>query len=157
MFNTIKGLLLKPLARRTLNKGVPFARLCGTKLYVMDSEQSRVSLQPRSELMNDAGGWQDGVVFTLAETASGAAMTSVLLPVILKCRPVVSHADFTMLVDSNSALYATARVSESAKTLLKQLEVERKIEFSVNVDVWEHETSRKIAVMNALWHVKLVS
>ena len=61
--------------------------------------------------MNDAGEWQDGVVFTLAETASGAAMTSILLPVIMKCRPVVSNADFTMLASSNAALYATASVA----------------------------------------------
>ena len=157
MLDTVKKILLKPLAIRTLNKGVPFARLCGTKLDVMGSEKTRVSIQPRSELMNDEGEWQAGVIFTLAETASGAAITSVLLPVILKCRPVVSNANFTMLANSNTALYATASVAESEKTLLKKLVIEGKIEFSLNVDVWEEETSRKIAVLNALWHVKLVS
>lgn len=148
-------LVLKPLALRTLKRGVPFAVTCGVVIDRMASAQSLASIAPRSELLTDNGTWQEGAVFTLAETASGAAMTSIFLPVILKCRPVVSSATFCVLKASGQPLQASTRVAASEQALLQRLRTEKKIAFDVEVDVVEQETRALVACMKASWHLSL--
>ena len=157
MFDSLLRFVLKPLALKKLNRGVPFATTCGTVVEVMDNNQSRVSIQPRIELLNDKGHWQEGAIFTLAETASGTAMTSIFLPVILKCRPVVSNAEFITLCNTTSALYAVTKIAESEMVLLNKLKANKKVEFDVEVDVLEAATQKKVAQMKACWHVKLIN
>ncbi|MFC4698548.1 PaaI family thioesterase [Glaciecola siphonariae] len=153
MFDSILSLVLKPIAARKLNNGVPFARECGLKVTSFDSGIASARMAVNPCLQDAQGAFESGALFTLAETASGAAMTGSFLPVIINARPVVSRADFTVISDCKGEAVADAKVEGNSRLLLAKLRKEKKVQFSVSVNVIDSGNNELVAKMKANWHV----
>src|SRR5450759_991219 len=71
---------------------LPFVRLLGIQIDEIGAGTSRVSMPVDPKLNNHLGSHHAGALFTLAETASGAAMAGGFADRIIGLRPVAKES-----------------------------------------------------------------
>ncbi|UUZ56494.1 PaaI family thioesterase [Massilia sp. H-1] len=71
---------------------LPFVQLLGIKIDAIGNGTSEVSMPADPKLNNHLGTSHAGALFTLAETASGAAMAGGFADLILGLRPVAKES-----------------------------------------------------------------
>lgn len=93
-------------------------------------------------------------LFALGEAASGAAMAGTLGPLMLRARPVASHASIKYLKLAKGTILARVKAQGDPQTLSDTLEREGKIRFNVLVDLM-NELAEVVAQLEVGWHVKI--
>ena len=118
---------------------LPFVRLLGISIDDIGAGTSRVSMPDDPKLHNHLGTQHAGALFTLAETASGAAMAGGFAELILGLRPVAKESRIQYQKLARGATRAEGRVPGDLAALKAQLEQEGKVAFPVAVDIFDSE------------------
>ncbi|UGQ46839.1 PaaI family thioesterase [Massilia endophytica] len=116
---------------------LPFVRLLGIRIDSIGAGTAEVSLPDDAKLHNHLGTQHAGALFTLAETASGAAMAGGFADMIVDLRPVAKESRIQYQKVAKGATRASGRVPGDLDSLKAQLKAEGKIAFPVEVDVFD--------------------
>ncbi|SIQ04689.1 uncharacterized domain 1-containing protein [Janthinobacterium sp. TND4EL3] len=118
---------------------LPFVRLLGISIDDIGAGTSKVSLPDDPKLHNHLGTQHAGALFTLAETASGAAMAGGFAELILGLRPVAKESRIQYQKLARGATRAEGRVPGDLAALKAQLAQDGKVAFPVAVDIFDAE------------------
>ncbi len=118
---------------------LPFVRLLGISIDDIGAGTSRVSMPEDPKLNNHLGTQHAGALFTLAETASGAAMAGGFAELILGLRPVAKESRIAYQKLARGATRAEGRVPGDLAALKAQLAQDGKVAFPVAVDIFDSE------------------
>lgn len=142
--------------RSGLADAVPFARHLGVELLEVGDGVAAARLIQRPDLSNHIGTMHAGALFTLAETASGAAVAGAFLDTIASIRPVAAEARIEYLKLARGTIGCTARTAEPAEALRRRLREERRVAFDVLVDL-AGENAEPVARMTIAWRVRFAA
>jgi len=92
---------------------VPFVRHAGITLTEVGCGVATAVLADMAELRNHVGTLHAGVLYTLGETASGAAIAGALAPILEEVRPLATAARIQYLRPARGEIVATATVAEA--------------------------------------------
>jgi uncharacterized protein (TIGR00369 family) len=120
---------------------LPFVGLLGIQIDEIGAGTSRVSMPQDPKLNNHLGSQHAGALFTLAETASGAAMAGGFADMIVNLRPVAKESRIQYLKVAKGATHATGRVPGDIMALKQVLHSEGKVAFPVEVDIFDSENT----------------
>ncbi len=123
--------------RQQMMATLPFVRLLGISIDEIGAGTAKVSMPDDPKLHNHLGTQHAGAIFTLAETASGAAMAGGFADLILGLRPVAKESRIQYQKVAKGATHATGRVPGDIAALKAQLKVDGKIAFPVEVDIFD--------------------
>ena len=118
---------------------LPFVRLLGISIDDIGAGTSKVSMPEDPKLNNHLGTQHAGALFTLAETASGAAMAGGFAELILGLRPVAKESRIQYQKVVRGATRAEGRVPGDLAALKAQLAQYGKVAFPVEVDIFDAE------------------
>lgn len=118
---------------------LPFVRLLGISIDEIGAGTSKVSMPDDPKLHNHLGTQHAGALFTLAETASGAAMAGGFAELILGLRPVAKESRIQYQKLARGATRAEGRVPGDLAALKAQLAQDGKVAFPVAVDIFDSE------------------
>ena len=118
---------------------LPFVRLLGISIDDIGAGTSKVSMPEDPRLNNHLGTQHAGALFTLAETASGAAMAGGFAELILGLRPVAKESRIAYQKLARGATRAEGRVPGDLAALKAQLAQDGKVAFPVEVDIFDSE------------------
>ncbi|ATD59421.1 uncharacterized protein (TIGR00369 family) [Janthinobacterium sp. 35] len=118
---------------------LPFVRLLGISIDDIGAGTSKVSMPDDPKLHNHLGTQHAGALFTLAETASGAAMAGGFAELILGLRPVAKESRIQYQKLARGATRAEGRVPGDLAALKAQLAQDGKVAFPVAVDIFDSE------------------
>ena len=146
--------MMYDLIKQQMMNTLPFVRTCGIVIDEIGAGTSRVSMPEDNKLNNHLGTHHAGAMFTLAETASGAAMAGGFAELIMGLRPVAKEARIQYLKVAQGATHATARVPGDIAALKQVLQSEGKIAFPVEVDVLD-STGAVVAQVQVDWYLSM--
>ncbi len=118
---------------------LPFVSLLGIRIDEIGPGTSRVSMPEDPKLNNHLGSQHAGALFTLAETASGAAMAGGFADLIMNLRPVAKESRIQYLKLAKGATRANGRVPGDITALKQVLQSEGKVAFPVEVELFDSE------------------
>jgi uncharacterized protein (TIGR00369 family) len=142
--------------RTRLAAAVPFARHAGVEITGVADGSATAQLVQADQFSNHIGSVHAGALFTLGETASGAAMVGAFADMATRIRPLATAANITYLKLGRGTLAARARTDMPGEELRKRLEADGVAAFEVHVDV-QDERERMIAQLVVAWRVTLPS
>jgi len=131
---------------------VPFVRLLELEYLDLGPGTATVRLPERPELENHVGTQHAGALFTVAETASGAAFIAGFVDRLAEITPLAKSASVDFQKLAKGPIDATARV-EGLDGLLATLEAEGKVEFPINVVMKDGE-GQQVATATVDWHIR---
>jgi uncharacterized protein (TIGR00369 family) len=140
------------MIRDNLGSTVPFALHVGVQLHAVDDGSAHASLPEHPSTLNHIATAHAGAMFTLAETASGAAVAGAFAEQIFEVRPVVRSANITYLKVGRGELAANAKSRQDADSLRSTLNTEGRVDFTVDV-VITNADGNEIAKFEAEWVV----
>ncbi|WP_327089643.1 DUF4442 domain-containing protein [Nonomuraea sp. NBC_01738] len=116
-----------------LLQSVPFARELGITFDKVSKGVAICRLPDRPELHNHVGGPHAGALFTLAESASGAATLSLFGSELSRAVPLVTTSTVTYRKLAMGEIVAEAHLDASREEVLAELDAGRRPEFRVTV------------------------
>jgi uncharacterized protein (TIGR00369 family) len=137
----VKPTMVYELIKKQMSETLPFTRLLGISIDSIGPGTSEVSMPDDTKLHNHLGTPHAGALFTLAETASGAAMAGGFAELIMDMRPVAKESRIQYQKVAKGATRAAGRVPGDIAALKAQLKEEGKVAFPVDVEIFdEHGT-----------------
>jgi acyl-coenzyme A thioesterase PaaI-like protein len=140
------------MIRDGLGSSVPFASYVGVELDTVDDGSAQASLRQQPHTLNYLATAHAGAMFSLAETASGAAVAGAFAEQIFEVRPIVRSAKVIYLKVGRGDLTAHATSRLPAAELRTALGAQGRAEFVVDVAVRNAEGA-EIAKFEAEWVV----
>jgi uncharacterized protein (TIGR00369 family) len=131
---------------------VPFVSFVGIELLELASGRAVAALDQRPETSNHLSTMHAGALFTLGETASGAAMAGTFAAMLLQVRPVAAEAQVRYLKVAKGRVQAMAKTTEPPETILASLEQDGVVRFTVDVDLID-AADAIVATMTIGWHI----
>lgn len=141
------------LIRAQMGQALPFIRHLGIEIVEVGAGRGITRITERDELRNHVGTHHAGVIFTLAEAASGAAMSGAFANYLLAIRPLASEATVRYLKLARGQLTATATVGEPVDEIMARYQADARVAFAINTEVSD-EQGRSIAEMSVAWDVR---
>ncbi|MEO3870299.1 DUF4442 domain-containing protein [Nonomuraea sp. B12E4] len=132
---------------------VPFARTLGIAWDSVGDGRAICRLPDREELHNHVAGPHAGALFTLAETASGAAMLSVFGDQLERAVPLATSARVEYRKVAKGEVRAEARVLRAREGVVGALDAGERPEFDVAVDV-RNGDGEVVCVLNVTWTLR---
>jgi uncharacterized protein (TIGR00369 family) len=139
-----------------MSEAVPFAKYLGIELLEVGDGFASARLVQRPDLSNHLGTMHAGALFSLAETASGAAMAGAFADMITSLRPVAAEAKIAYLKLAKGIVRCTATTAEPGEALRHRLREAQIVVFDVVVDM-TREDGQRVAMMNVAWNVRFAS
>ncbi|NUR90256.1 MAG: DUF4442 domain-containing protein [Nonomuraea sp.] len=118
-----------------LLESVPFARTVGVEFDKVEDGFAACRLPDRVELHNHVAGPHAGALFTLAESASGAAMLSALGDQLSRAVPLTTQATVHYRKFAQGEIRAEARLQASREDVVARLDAGERPEFDVSVSL----------------------
>lgn len=143
MYETIKA---------QMAQAVPFAQTTGIALLEVGPGTAVAMLPLRTEVSNHIGSLHAGALFTLGETASGAAMSGAFAAQLMTIRPIATGASISYVKIAKGQTRARASVTQPVDQLLDALSREGRITFEIAVTL-ENEAAETVATMTVSWLV----
>jgi uncharacterized protein (TIGR00369 family) len=140
--------------RAQLTEAVPFARHAGVEIIEIADGFATAQLTQAQQLSNHLGSIHAGAIFTLGETASGAAMIGAFAEMAAMIRPVATSAKISYLKLGRGTIQARARTDIAGADLRHQLTGNGLVTFEINVDV-QDTRERMIAQLVVSWRVSM--
>ncbi len=137
-------------------KTVRFAAETGAEVVDIRADGAEARLSKTDKVGNHIGTVHAGAIFTLGETASGAAMSGLLADKVLELRPVAANASIQYVKTAKTDLLAHAKASIPADQALAAIETDGKVQFDVGVSIRDADDV-EVATMTVAWHVKKVA
>lgn len=142
------------LIAKGMAQAVPFSGHLGLEIETIAAGESLVLLPERVELTNHVGSQHAGALFTVAETASGAAFVGAFAERLGDVTPLARSAEISYVKVARGPIEARARLAGSTTELLATLDAEGKVEFPCEVEMIDGSGER-VATATVRWHVRL--
>jgi uncharacterized protein (TIGR00369 family) len=133
---------------------VPFAGHLGLEITKIGEGEAVVRLPERAELTNHVGSQHAGALFTLAETASGAAFVGAFAERLGEVTPLARSAEISYEKIAKGPIDATARLGVPAPEALATLDAEGKVVFPCEIEMVD-ASGLRVATATVHWHVRL--
>jgi uncharacterized protein (TIGR00369 family) len=140
--------------RVQLAAAIPFARHAGIEILEIGDGSAVARLVQAEQLSNHIGSVHAGALFTLGETASGAAMVGAFADVATQMRPLATSAKISYLKLARGTITARAQTDTPAAELRRQLSANGVVMFEVTVDV-QNDQEREVAQLVVAWRVTM--
>jgi uncharacterized protein (TIGR00369 family) len=137
-----------------MTQAVPFAGHLGLEITSVGEGAATVRLPERPELANHVGSQHAGALFTVAETASGAAFVGAFAARMGEVTPLARSAEIAYEKIARGPIDASARLGVPAADALATLDAEGKVEFPCEVELADGSGTR-VARATVHWHVRL--
>ena len=137
-----------------MSQAVPFAGHLGLEITKVGPGEAAVVLPERSELGNHVGSQHAGALFTVAETASGAAFVGAFAERMGDVTPLAKSAEISYEKIAKGPIEAKARLGVPAEEALATLDAEGKVVFPCEVELSDADGQR-VATATIQWHVRL--
>jgi uncharacterized protein (TIGR00369 family) len=137
-----------------MTMAVPFAAHLGVTVTSMAEGEAVALLPERDELKNHVGSQHAGALFTVAETASGAAFVGAFAERMGDITPLARSAEIAYEKIANGPIEARAILGMDKDEALSTLDAEGKVEFPCEVVLTDAEGTR-VATATVRWHVRL--
>lgn len=131
---------------------LPLVNLLGIQIEEIGNGTARVVMPADPKINNHLGSQHAGAVFTLAETASGAAMAGGFADLIMELRPVAKEARIQYLKVLKGSTRAEGKVTGDLAELKARLKADGKIAFPVQVDIIDSEGTL-VAQVQVEWYL----
>jgi|SRR6188768_3421868 len=142
------------LIAKGMSQAVPFVGYLGLEITEISEGEATVVLPERPELLNHVGSQHAGALFTVAETASGAAFVGAFAERMGELTPLARSAEISYDKVAEGPITAKAKLGISAAKAHETLDAEGKVEFSCEVALTD-AAGNAVAAANVRWHVRL--
>jgi uncharacterized protein (TIGR00369 family) len=139
---------------RGMTQAVPFAGHLGLEITSVSEGEATARLPEREELTNHVGSQHAGALFTLAETASGAAFVGAFAERLGEVTPLARGAEISYERIAKGPIEAVARLGVAREDALSTLDADGKVVFTCEVELTDSEGTR-VATATVHWHVRL--
>jgi len=137
-----------------MTQAVPFAGHLGLEITNVAEGEAVVVLPERQDLTNHVGSQHAGALFTVAETASGAAFVGAFAERMADVTPLARSADIAYEKIAKGPITATAQLGMPKDEALTTLDNDGKVEFPCEVTLTDADGTR-VATATVRWHVRL--
>lgn len=137
-----------------MSMAVPFVGHLDLEIDSIDEGEAVVRLPERRELTNHVGTQHAGALFTVAETASGAAFVGAFAARLGDVTPLARSAEIVYERVARGPIQAAARLGIGAAEALRTLDAEGRVEFPCEVELTD-ESGERVAAATVRWHVRL--
>lgn len=134
-------------------RSVPFARTLDISFDKVEPGLAVARMPDRADLRNHMGGPHAGALFTLAESASGAAMLSVFGDQLSRATPLAVSAAIRYVRLAMGEVVAEARLRASREEVVARLDAGERPEFEVTVGVATADGT-PVAEMTVAWTLR---
>jgi uncharacterized protein (TIGR00369 family) len=133
---------------------VPFTGFLGVEYCEVAPGRATLRLADDPAKHNHIGTLHAGALFTLAESASGLAMTAAFAERLADVTPLAARAEITYAKVARGDVTAQARIDQPVEELLATLDAEGKVRFPVVVDLTD-PAGEVCATVVVDWHVRV--
>lgn len=141
------------LIAKGMSQVVPFVGFLGVRVESITAGEATAVLPDKPELRNHVGSQHAGGLFTVAETASGAAFVGAFAERMGEVRPLARSAEISYDKIARGEITATARLGVPAAEALATLDSEGVVEFPCEIELSD-AAGEKVAKATVRWHVK---
>jgi uncharacterized protein (TIGR00369 family) len=142
------------LIAKGMSQAVPFVGYLGLEITEVSEGEATVVMPERPELLNHVGSQHAGALFTVAETASGAAFVGAFAERMGNLTPLARSAEISYDKIAEGPITAKARLGISSAKAHEILDAEGKVEFPCDVELTDAD-GNAVAAANVRWHVRL--
>lgn len=142
------------LIAQGMTQAVPFAGHVGLEITRVAPGEATVTLPERAELTNHVGSQHAGALFTVAETASGAAFVGAFAERLGDVTPLARSAEISYTKIAKGPIEASAKLGIPADEALATLDAEGKVVFPCEVELTD-ASGEPVATATVQWHVRL--
>ncbi|GAA3566365.1 DUF4442 domain-containing protein [Nonomuraea rosea] len=132
---------------------VPFARTLGITFESVGDGRATCRLPDRSDLHNHVAGPHAGALFTLAESASGAAMLSAFGDQLGRAVPLPTTATIDFRKLAKGEVRAEAVLLATRQDVVDRLDAGERPEFGVAVDIKNAEGTL-VSALTVTWTLR---
>jgi uncharacterized protein (TIGR00369 family) len=137
-----------------MTQAVPFAGHLGLDITKVAEGEATVVLPESEELKNHVGSQHAGALFTVAETASGAAFVGAFAERMGDVTPLARSAEIAYEKIAKGPITAQATLGIDKDEALATLDREGKVEFPCQVVLTDAD-GNQVASATVAWHVRL--
>ena len=137
-----------------MTEAVPFVGHLGLEISSVGEGEAMVRLPDRVELTNHVGSQHAGALFTVAETASGAAFVGAFAERMGDVTPLARSAEIAYEKLAKGPIEATAKLGMTKAEALSTLDNDGKVEFPCEVELTD-ASGLRVASATIRWHVRL--
>jgi uncharacterized protein (TIGR00369 family) len=137
-----------------MTQAVPFAGHLGLEITNVSEGEATVTLPERAELTNHVGSQHAGALFTLAETASGAAFVGAFGERMGDVTPLGRKAEISYEKIARGPIEAKAKLGVPKDEALATLDAEGKVVFPCEIELAD-ASGQRVATATVQWHVRL--
>jgi uncharacterized protein (TIGR00369 family) len=142
------------LIAKGMSQAVPFVGYLGLEVTEIGEGEATVVMPERPELLNHVGSQHAGALFTVAETASGAAFVGAFAERMGDLTPLARSAEISYDKVAEGLITAKAKLGISAAKAHEILDADGKVEFPCDVELTD-AAGNAVAAANVRWHVRL--
>ncbi|HET9153954.1 MAG TPA: DUF4442 domain-containing protein [Solirubrobacterales bacterium] len=142
------------LIAKGMSQAVPFVGHLGIEVTSIGEGEATAVLPDRGELFNHVGSQHAGALFTVAETASGAAFVGAFAERMADLTPLARSAEISYEKIAEGPVTAKAKLGISAAQAHEILDADGKVEFPCDVELTNADGDQ-VAAANVRWHVRL--
>ena len=142
------------LIAQGMTQAVPFAGHLGLEITSIAEGEATVVLPERPELTNHVGSQHAGALFTVAETASGAAFVGAFAERLGDVTPLARNAEISYEKIAKGPIEAKAKLGVPAAEALSTLDAEGKVVFPCEIELTD-ASGQRVATATVQWHVRL--
>lgn len=133
---------------------VPFIGHLDLEITSISEGEAVVRLPDRPDLHNHVGSQHAGALFTVAETASGAAFVGAFAARMADVTPLARNAEIAYEKIAKGPIEASAKLGIDAGEALATLDADGRVEFPCEVELTD-ESGTRVATATVSWHVRL--
>ncbi|MGC1165340.1 MAG: DUF4442 domain-containing protein [Solirubrobacterales bacterium] len=137
-----------------MTMAIPFAGHLGVKVTDLVEGEAVARLPERDELKNHVGSQHAGALFSVAETASGAAFVGAFAERMGDVTPLARAAEIAYEKIARGPIEAKATLGMAKDEALTTLDRDGKVEFPCTVVLSDAEGTQ-VASATVRWHVRL--
>jgi uncharacterized protein (TIGR00369 family) len=137
-----------------MTQAVPFAGHLSLEITSVAEGEAVVVLPERQELTNHVGSQHAGALFTVAETASGAAFVGAFAERLGEVTPLARNAEISYEKIAKGPIEASAKLGVSPADALATLDAEGKVVFPCEIELTD-SSGQRVATATVQWHVRL--
>jgi len=142
------------LIAKGLTQAVPFAGHLGVEIAHVAEGEAVARLPERPELTNHVGSQHAGALFTVAETASGAAFVGAFAERLGDVTPLARSAEISYEKIAKGPIEASAKLGVPAADALATLDADGKVVFPCEIELTD-SSGQRVATATVHWHVRL--
>jgi uncharacterized protein (TIGR00369 family) len=142
------------LIAKGMSQAVPFVGHLGLEITEVSEGEATAVLPERPELLNHVASQHAGALFTVAETASGAAFVGAFAERMGDLTPLARSAEISYDKVAKGPITAKAKLGISPAKAHEILDADGKVEFPCDVELTDADGA-VVAAANVRWHVRL--